>query len=112
MYVVNCTDDTGFKCKPGPTYLYTIRDTNTWYLKIGISKDPEGRRTRLQCGNPNRIDLESIEGPFSLSAARFYEKALHKYFKRKHVRGEWYKISGYILQKRLGKIHNDNSNLH
>lgn len=69
-------------------YVYVLQSGD--YYKIGIARDVQHRISQLQIGNP--IQLRHI---FSARKARAtdIEKAIHKGFSYKHVRGEWFKLS-------------------
>lgn len=66
--------------------LYLISDGE--FVKIGVSSDPEYRKSILQIGSSRELSLLA-----SFSGAEKEEKELHKKFAEKHERGEWFKLS-------------------
>ena len=74
-----------------PTIVYVMIDKNTGYYKIGKSKNPQFREKTLQSQKPTIEMLFTHEGRCS------DEKALHKMFKEKRIRGEWFDLSGSDL---------------
>ena len=66
------------------------------YFKIGIAKDPEGRRRDLQCGNPEPITLVGASQYPWLSDdggvdPRLMERRLHELLMEYRASGEWFK---------------------
>jgi hypothetical protein len=55
------------------------------FVKIGRSHDPDDRISRLQCAMPYEIEEITI-----LSGKGWDEKAWHKRFASRRVRGEWF----------------------
>ena len=62
-----------------------------FYLKVGISKNPDKRRADLQTGSPLSLVVLDSYGPVTNSAARKLEATLHSRLKTKDVPGgtEW-----------------------
>lgn len=80
---------------PGPRQkrleqVYAIRDRKTRHVKIGLSVDPAKRLSSLRTGSPTGMDL-LWTGP----GGRPLEQHLHKRFADRHVRGEWFDLSGW-----------------
>lgn len=77
--------------KSNTGYVYLINELNTNNYKIGISKKPasEGRIKNLQTGNHN--DLIII---YEIKSKCYttLEKALHRGYSHKHLRGEWFNL--------------------
>lgn len=71
--------------------VYFIADRNNGLVKIGVSGDMNRRLKQLQTGNPFELEfmgwIEEDKDQFRI------EKDLHQKYSRKHVFGEWYKIS-------------------
>lgn len=72
------------------TYVYLIQSGYTGPIKIGVAKDVNARLCGLQVGNPIELKLITSIGPFNRAKAEALEKQLHRKFKHKHVRGEWF----------------------
>jgi hypothetical protein len=73
----------------GQDFLYIFEQEG--YYKIGISNDPARRLSALQSSTPFEVKIFFVL-EFGGDAEPI-EKALHEYFSRKHIRGEWYKLS-------------------
>ena len=66
-------------------YIYFITDGDN--VKIGSTHDLKRRLSSLQTGNSKKLTiLDYIEAP------RKTEKEIHMYYKKYHVRGEWFNI--------------------
>ena len=74
---------------------YIMMDFSTCYYKIGCSVDPEYRENTLQSEKPT-IELLYI-------CENFCETELHREYKDKRVRGEWFDLSSGDLQKIIKK---------
>lgn len=66
--------------------IYLIHNKRNNYYKIGRSKNLQLREKTLQSEEP---ELEII---FSMPGTAALEKLLHKTFKNRHVRGEWFQL--------------------
>ena len=75
------------------TKVYVMIDKNTGYYKIGRSIKPKFREKTLQSEKP------TIELLFYHDARKSDERMLHKIFKAKRVRGEWFDLTGSDLQR-------------
>ena len=75
------------------SYIYLLLQTDDMgneSHKIGVSNNPKKRRDILQTGNPNTIIiLKQYESKNYMKI----EKWLHRKFKPKHEKGEWFKLS-------------------
>ena len=58
------------------------------YMKIGISTDPERRRSKLQ--NASGVKVEVLFTSQTIGVAKEAEKWLHKHFKKARKMGEWF----------------------
>ena len=74
----------------GTGYIYLVQAGYTGPIKIGLAKNVNKRMAELQVGNHMDLKLIAAIGPFNRSIAEQIEKQLHKKFKHKHVRGEWF----------------------
>lgn len=86
-----------------PCYVYLMKDYTNGFYKIGISNNPEYREKTLQSEKPSIDLIASKEFPLRLIAESF-EKALHKTFENKRLRGEWFnldEIEANYLKKSL-----------
>lgn len=100
MYVINYSEP--FKTETFETeiitkntetscYVYLMKDYTNGFYKIGISNNPEYREKTLQSEKPSIDLIASKQFPLRLIAESF-EKALHKTFENKRLRGEWFNL--------------------
>ncbi len=68
-------------------YIYVMQCKN--YVKFGYSQNPNSRIKELQTGNPFKIHLLL---KVNYNCVSSIEKEIHRYFKEKRERGEWFKI--------------------
>lgn len=68
-------------------YVYLIYNERNGYTKIGTSKQPKIREKTLQGEEP------IVEILVMWNAPRLEEKKLHQLFRRKRIRGEWFKLN-------------------
>lgn len=68
-------------------YLYIMLNKATSLFKIGYSKNPEYREKTLQSEEPKIILLKVWE------CDKCIEREIHKYFEKKRIRGEWFKLN-------------------
>lgn len=85
------------KCK-AKTFVYLMSDISNGYTKIGCSKDPQYRESTLQAEKPSIELIFHREGSYDL------EKQLHRYFKKKRLRGEWFDLSKEEIEKAINLI--------
>lgn len=71
----------------GDNYVYLMLNTRNRFVKIGKSKRPKHREKTLQAEEPEIIMIALWK------AADRVEKTLHKQFKTKRHRGEWFNLS-------------------
>jgi hypothetical protein len=71
------------------------KGTNT-PIKIGYSKDPEGRVAELQTGNPAPLKISALMLCRNKHEAMLLESTLHEIAGKRHTRlaGEWFIIKG------------------
>ena len=82
-------------------YVYFIRDMALGYTKIGIADDYRKRIQSLQTSCPQDLRcLAIIQSPDFKSI----EKTLHKKYKYRHHRGEWFTVSDAEIDKEIESI--------
>lgn len=86
------------KEKSKECFVYLMYDSSTNCYKIGISKRPQYREKTLQSQKPC-IDLLFAKSYPSRKLARAFENSLHKAYKEKHVRGEWFSLDKEDVQQ-------------
>lgn len=73
-----------------PVVYFIYAEGEQEYFKIGCASNLDKRLLQLQCGNRRKLvvykTIESID-------KHALEKAIHRYFKDKHERGEWFNIT-------------------
>jgi len=62
-------------------------------IKIGYTKNLDNRLRKIQTDNP--FPLKVV---FTLEGFEESEKGLHEYFKKCHVKGEWFRARPTIIQ--------------
>ena len=73
----------------GSCYVYLMHDLSNGYYKIGISNKPEYRERTLQSEKPT-IELLCAKVFPNRALACALESALHRVYKDKRIRGEWF----------------------
>jgi hypothetical protein len=73
-------------------YVYLMEDKANNFFKIGISNKPDFREKTLQSEKPS-IEMVCFKKYPTRRMAESFEKALHRSFKDKHIRGEWFNLS-------------------
>lgn len=77
-------------------YLYLVRCVGFPYYKIGITTcNPLTRLGGIQTGCPFKVE---IEWAIQVSGIKGEEKGLHECYSDKHVRGEWYNLTGEDIE--------------
>jgi hypothetical protein len=71
---------------PPSNYVYIMHNKQNDYYKIGRSTNPRYRETTLQAQEP---DIELVE---AWEAPKKIETELHRKFKSKKIRGEWFRL--------------------
>lgn len=74
-------------------HVYLMYNERNNYIKIGQSKNPKLREKTLQGEEPNLQLLAIWEAPVKV------EKELHRLYKDKNIRGEWFDLSFDDLQE-------------
>lgn len=75
------------KVKDNKTYLYLALNEDTNLFKIGYSKNPIFREKTLQSQEPNIFNIKIWE------CERKVETKMHRLFREKRVRGEWFNLN-------------------
>lgn len=66
-------------------------------IKIGITDNIKDRMSGLNCGNHEKLKLLFKYEVDTRGKAGQIETELHSYFKEYHLKGEWFKLSPFIL---------------
>lgn len=75
------------------TFVYCIQERSREAyapIKIGIAQDPQARMLNLQVGNPMRLAVYGLIGPFTSVEAGMVESDLHVAMSKHRIRGEWF----------------------
>ena len=70
---------------PQSEFIYFIQHGDSGPVKIGLSKTPTQRVSKLQTGNPRELILRHV-----IPGDRGVESGLHERFKPALIRGEWF----------------------
>ena len=74
--------------------VYFIREEGTSNVKIGKADCPKSRLSSLGSGNPRKLNIELLlDGSYEL------ESELHKIFKHRRNRNEWFYIEEKVTQE-------------
>ena len=65
------------------------------YIKIGMTKDVNGRMSAIQTGNPIKLELCGVIDHLTKEQAHSYERRLHNFFSALRVKGEWFKTNRF-----------------
>lgn len=76
--------------KVGEIKTYLMSDSNTGFTKIGVSRSPHIRERTLQSEKPTISLLKICDA--------LVERELHRKYKGKRVRGEWFNLSENDLE--------------
>lgn len=76
-----------------PDQVYVMKNLRNGLFKIGVSKNPSFREKTLQSEEPEIMLISATP------AKKYVERILHKIFKEKRVRGEWFKLEEEEAQK-------------
>lgn len=63
-------------------------DPELRYFKIGIASKPSERLSQFQVGSPKKFQGHS----WKVNEADAIERLLHRAFRDKHLRGEWFEL--------------------
>ena len=70
------------------SFVYVISD-NLGHYKIGFSSNPKSRIAKLNIG-PTHLTFEAVIP--TLNSVQSFEKELHKKFRNKRIKGEWFRL--------------------
>ena len=73
-------------------YLYAILDSQTGYIKLGYSVDPDQRLCELQTANSGALRVV-YRARIREDRARIVEQQLHRELNHHRVRGEWFDLT-------------------
>lgn len=75
--------------------MYFIQETDSGYIKIGVTENLKLRHRTLQQGNPRvLVMLATMEAPGGVED----EHRLHDHFTADRVHGEWFKPSAKLME--------------
>lgn len=81
-------------------YVYFIKSKDEFakqLVKVGKANDPESRLRELQTGSPIKLRLiGKIKCKTEYQAFQL-EKAIHRIFRNRHRRGEWFTLGDYNM---------------
>jgi hypothetical protein len=86
-------------------YTYLMIDLNSGHHKIGISQTPEYREKTLQSENPKIVTVCSRKF-MNRKLALDFENELHKRYKHKNIRGEWFDLNPFEIEEIKGLLTN------
>lgn len=89
-------------------YIYFIKEEHSGLVKIGRSKDPWGRLSKIQSDSPGALTPLCFE-----PGDATYEAELHQRFSADRVRGEWFRFSAAVAEhvERIGPPHKSSKSL-
>lgn len=100
VIINNAKDKTGF--------IYLAKTFNSDLYKIGLSKTPLKRMSKLQTGNAEELTILHLVFVFN---AKEVESSLHKYYSSYWVRGEWFDLPEKAIKDFPSVAYNLNSQL-
>jgi hypothetical protein len=81
---------------PETAGVYVVTDGKVrgkWRVKIGKAENVARRVRELQCGHPDPLGFLGL-----LSSNKNDEARFHRLFKKSHLRGEWFALTGDIAR--------------
>ena len=72
--------------------MYVIASDAAGPVKLGISADPDKRRSDLQTGHPEPLTVFHREA-VDIERVRLYERLLHRDNNHHRFRGEWFRLT-------------------
>jgi len=100
IMVNNTKDKTGF--------IYLAKVTNSNFCKIGLSKTPLKRMSKLQTGNAEDLTILHLVFVFN---AKEIELSLHKYYSSYWTRGEWFDLPEKAIKEFPSVVYDLNGQL-
>lgn len=70
--------------------VYLLKESESNYYKIGISKNPSARIKQLQTGSAGKISLSKT---YASEYASKIESTLHRRYTDSRIRGEWFTLT-------------------
>jgi hypothetical protein len=83
--------------RPDCAGVYFVRAAETSRVKIGVARDIRRRTRSLQTSSPFRLELVAFIERKGADGTREHEKALHAACAELRVIGEWFTLSGDLL---------------
>ena len=80
-------------------FVYFVEAPAVKRVKIGVAVDVRARLNELRCACPIELSLLGFVYVSTWNKARKLEQRLHKEFEPYCVRGEWFEINSYILNR-------------
>lgn len=80
-------------------YVYVMNQVGSNIYKIGYSKNPQKRLTRISSGSSKKIKIISVYPQVGHEQAEKSEKYLHDLFHKKRLFGEWFRLNRRDLKK-------------
>ena len=71
-------------------HLYIISDVAERFVKVGVSRSPEGRMRTLQTANPFALKIAHVTNAFERCEAVKIERLIHQELGAVHSHGEWF----------------------
>lgn len=75
------------------TFVYIIGMSNDMFCKVGIARNPHERARGIQTGNPYRVEVGAMFGPFDRNMAAKIERTCHIIMAESGACGEWFFVS-------------------
>ena len=73
-----------------PSFVYLISTADKTKVKIGVSDNPEERKSTLQTASGSALKIDHLILFKDRSDAFSAESFLKKHYKSQHIRGEWF----------------------
>lgn len=89
--------------KGGSTFLYAVQCGE--FVKVGVAYNVAVRLSSMQTGNPHPLEVLAALEFEAEGAARFAEKAAHRFMAPHAHRGEWFKIDAAPVLELLSSLH-------
>ena len=77
-------------------YIYFIANERKSVVKIGVANRPNKRLKTFQTAHYEELIILRVIKVSTRTLAFQLESALHKKFKRFHIRGEWFKLTATV----------------
>ncbi len=87
----------------GSTFVYAVQCGE--FIKVGVAYNIPARLSSMQTGNPHQLEVIAALEFDAEGAARFAEKAAHRFLAQHAHRGEWFKIEAPPVLELLQCLH-------